>query len=142
MTVSRARSGSAAVEFALILLPFILLLFGGIEFGRMIWTRNALQQTAVSTARCMGVRQTPCATGGTIDIARSVTFARTRARSYSVAITAAAVAATASGTCSGQSGLARVTITTNFVTVVPLLRNFLGAVHPITVTACFPNQTP
>lgn len=140
MTRSRARSGTAAVEFALILLPFMLLVFGGIEFGRLIWTRNALQQTAVATARCMGVRQPPCATSGAVDVARAVTFARTRARSYSVAITTSAVVATASGTCSGQGGFSRVTISTNFVTVVPLLVTAIGRTSPTTVTACFPNQ--
>lgn len=140
MMRSRARSGTAAVEFALILAPLLLLLFGGIEFGRLVWTRNALQQTAVATARCMGVRQPPCATSGAVDIGRAVTFARTRARSYSVAITTSAVVASASGTCSGQSGFSRVTISTNFVTVVPALLSAIGRRSPITVTACFPNQ--
>lgn len=139
--MTRSRSGSAAVEFALILLPFMLLLFGGFEFGRLIWTRNALQQTAIATARCMGVRQAACVTGTLPDAARSVTFARTRAASFSVAVPAAAVVATAAGTCANQGGFSRVTISTSFRTIVPLLRPILGAAYPITVVACFPNQT-
>ncbi|TRW17315.1 TadE/TadG family type IV pilus assembly protein [Glacieibacterium frigidum] len=137
----RSRSGSAAVEFALILVPFVLLLFGGMEFGRLIWTRNALQQTAFATARCMGVRQAPCATGLLPDVARSVTFARTRAASFSVAVPAAAVVATAAGTCASQGGFSRVTISTSFRTIIPLLRPILGEAYPIRVVACFPNQT-
>ena len=57
MTRRGARSGSSAVEFALILLPLTMLIFGGVEFGRLMWTRNGMQQTAVNVARCMGVRQ-------------------------------------------------------------------------------------
>lgn len=138
---SRLKSGSAAVEFALILVPFILLLFGGLEFGRLVWTRNALQQTAVATARCMGVRQTACVTGTTIDVTRSIAFAQTQAAGFSVAMPSSAVAVTASGTCASQGGFSRVTITTTFRTVVPLLRPFLGDAYPISVVACFPNQT-
>lgn len=140
MTGARSRSGSAAVEFALILLPFVMLIFGGMEIGRLIWTRNALQQTATATARCMAVRQPPCVTGTTTDVTRSVLFARTRAASFSVAMPAAAVVATASGTCASQGGFSRVTITTSFRTILPLMQPILGTSYPITVVACFPNQ--
>lgn len=139
MMRDRARSGVAAVEFALILMPLMMLIFGGIEFGRLVWMRNALQQTAVATARCMGVRQTPCATSGALDLARSVTFARTRASRYSVSLTAAAVTATANTTCSGSAGFARVVIATRFVSVVPIISRIVGT-PAVNVAACFPNQ--
>jgi len=89
----------------------------------------------------MGIRQAPCVTGTLPDIARSVAFARTRAASFSVGLSATAVAATAAGTCASQGGFSRVTITTSFQTIIPLLRPILGAAYPITVVACFPNQT-
>jgi len=140
MMGDRSRSGVAAVEFALILLPLMLLFFGGIEFGRLIWTRNALQQTATATARCMGVRQAPCASAGAFDATRSVAFARRRAASYSVALPAAAVTVSNNASCSEQAGFARVVISTSFVTVVPLIRQALGSSTAINVAACFPNQ--
>ena len=40
------RSGAAALEFALIGPPFILLLFGLVEFGRGLHIRNALNAAA------------------------------------------------------------------------------------------------
>ncbi|QYE36591.1 pilus assembly protein [Polymorphobacter sp. PAMC 29334] len=135
------RSGSSAVEFALVLVPLMMLLFGGIEFGRLLWTRNAMQQTAVATARCLGVHQSQCATGGVPNVTKAVTFAQTNALGLSVAIPAAGVAVTASGTCGGQTGFALVTLTLTFRTAVPKLLTSLGA-NPVLVTnACFPNQT-
>lgn len=54
--------GVAAVEFAFIGPPLILLLFGTIEFGRMFGTQNALQYAVEQAARCAVVSQaaTPC----------------------------------------------------------------------------------
>ncbi len=58
-----SRSGASAVEFALVLFPLLLVIFGVIEFGRAMWTREALQETAIAGARCMGVLNSNCATG-------------------------------------------------------------------------------
>jgi Flp pilus assembly protein TadG len=141
MTRRGLRSGTTAVEFALILVPLLTLIFGGIEFGRLLWTRNAMQQTAVAAARCMGVRQAPCSTGGVTDVAKTVAFARSHALGLSVAIPATGVAATAIGSCGGQGGFALVTLTVTFRTAVPKLLTSLGQ-NPVLVTnACFPNQT-
>lgn len=135
------RSGATAVEFALVVAPLLTLIFGGIEFGRILWTRNAMQQTAIATARCMGVHQAPCAILQVVDVTKSIAFARSNALGLSVAIPAAGVAVTPSGTCGGQSGFALVTLTVTFRTAVPKLLTSLGQ-NPVLVTnACFPNQT-
>ena len=42
----RDRTGAAAVEFALVGLPFILLLLGLVEFGRGLHIRNAMDAAA------------------------------------------------------------------------------------------------
>ena len=44
-------SGSVAVEFALLLPVYIAVIFGIIEFGRMIWIRNTLEFAAEQAAR-------------------------------------------------------------------------------------------
>ncbi len=57
--------GVAAVEFALVGLPLILLLFGTIECGRMFGTQNALQYAVEQAARyaiACDPPTTPCPT--------------------------------------------------------------------------------
>lgn len=135
-----ARSGSTAVEFALVSPLLLLMIFGIIEFGRLLWVRNALQQTAIVTARCMGVRQAACATNGAVDVSKAVNFASNLARSYKVGVAASGVTASASASCSGQAGFATVTVATTFRSVVPRLVTALGNSRTVTGTACFPNQ--
>jgi Flp pilus assembly protein TadG len=54
-------SGTTALEFVLIAPVLFTLVFGGIEFGRLIWTQSALNYSVQSGLRCwtLGV----CATG-------------------------------------------------------------------------------
>lgn len=59
-----AREGSSAAEFALVAPVFILLLFGTIEAGRIMWTQNALQSAVEATARCSALARPGCATVG------------------------------------------------------------------------------
>ncbi|YCI06935.1 pilus assembly protein (plasmid) [Ensifer sp. D2-11] len=47
----RSQSGAAAVEFALVCLPLLLLVFGIIEFGRAFYVRNELSHAADVAAR-------------------------------------------------------------------------------------------
>ncbi|MBM9594758.1 TadE/TadG family type IV pilus assembly protein [Roseitranquillus sediminis] len=47
------RSGAAALEFAIIGLPFILLLLGLVEFGRGLHIRNALDAAADRAQRAI-----------------------------------------------------------------------------------------
>lgn len=49
-TVPRAR-GVAAVEFALLLMPMVLMAFGASEYGRAIYTYNTLDKTVRDAAR-------------------------------------------------------------------------------------------
>lgn len=47
----RAQRGVAAVEFALVAIPFFLLLFGAIEFGRLLYLWNTVQEVTRHAAR-------------------------------------------------------------------------------------------
>jgi len=57
--------GVAAVEFALILLPLLLMVLGIIDGGRMLWTQNSLQYAVEQAARYAGLNQAACSTGHT-----------------------------------------------------------------------------
>ena len=62
--LGRAQDGAIAVEFAILAPVFLALVFGTIEFGRLMWTYQALQETAIAGARCMALPQTACASAG------------------------------------------------------------------------------
>ena len=52
MTVAGApQSGAAALEFSLVAIPFFLLLLGVMEFGRLMYLWNTVQEVTRSAAR-------------------------------------------------------------------------------------------
>jgi Flp pilus assembly protein TadG len=58
----RNTAGSAAVEFALTAPVLLLMLFGAIEYGRVLWTQNSIQYAVEQAARCAAMGQTAGAT--------------------------------------------------------------------------------
>jgi Flp pilus assembly protein TadG len=62
----RDRAGAAAVETALLLPALAALLLGGVELGRMAWTRATLTFAVQEAARCASVRKVACATPGQV----------------------------------------------------------------------------
>lgn len=46
-----AQRGIAAVEFALVIMPFFMLLFGAMEFGRLMYLWNTVQEVTRNAAR-------------------------------------------------------------------------------------------
>ena len=123
----RDKRGVAAVEFAIVIVPLLLFMFGIIEFSRAYWAKEALQQTAVDTARC------------TTD---------TGAQAYAVSVgntwgltipTSNVIITSASGTtCGGVSGFVTVHITYTFKTVVPdLIAGLFN--DTLYASACFPS---
>jgi Flp pilus assembly protein TadG len=56
------RSGTSAVEFALVVPVFLVMLLGIIEFGRVVWTQSALQHAVEAAARCAVVTPSQCGT--------------------------------------------------------------------------------
>ena len=129
------------MEFAIVVVPLLLLLFGAIESGRLLWTRQALQETAITAARCIGIKQASCAPSGSYDSTTTSTYVQTIAAQWSVAIPAAGITLNANTSCSGVANFAQVTLAYTFQTAVPgLLGSFSGGV-PVSATACFPNQS-
>jgi Flp pilus assembly protein TadG len=138
----RAEGGAAAVEFAAVLGPLLLLIFGVFEFGRLLWVREALQETATAGARCMGMSATSCAAGGAYSSANTTTFLQNTAGGWGVTLTAANVSLNNNATCAGvtaTNGFSSVTITYTFQSVVPTFISSLSGGKTLTSTACFPN---
>ena len=132
------RSGATAVEFALVIGPFLLVLFGVIEFGRLLWTLNALQETAIAGARCMGVLNTSCTTSGAYNSTNSIAYVKSVANGWGVTLTTANISLNSSASCAGVGDFSQVTITYTFQTVVPMIQPLVS--DPMSVNACFPNQ--
>jgi Flp pilus assembly protein TadG len=51
----RRSDGAAAVEFALCLPILLMAILGAIEFGRVMWTQNALHYAVQQAARCYSI---------------------------------------------------------------------------------------
>jgi Flp pilus assembly protein TadG len=62
----RDQSGAAALEFALTAPTLFLLIFGGIEFGRLLWTQSALQMSVAQAERCYAWQVSGCATASAV----------------------------------------------------------------------------
>jgi Flp pilus assembly protein TadG len=132
------RGGASAVEFALIIVPFTLVMFGVIEFGRLLWTLNALQETAIAGARCIGVLNTSCAASGAYSSTNATNFIKSTASGWGVTLATSNITVSNAAACAGVGDFSQVTITYNFVTVVPALTQLAN--KPLAVNACFPNQ--
>ena len=134
---SRATS---AVEFGLISLPLRLFVMGTMEFGRLMWTREALQSAAITGARCMGLVQTECGTAGTYSSTLTTSYIQAQAAKWSLSLNASDIVLSPVSTCSGVSGFSQVSITYTFSTIVPRLITSLSGGTVVGANACFPNH--
>lgn len=69
---ARDESGAALVEFALISIVLLILLFGIIDFGRMLYTKNSLTNAAREGGRYAAVMENPPAS---VDSIKSIVIA-------------------------------------------------------------------
>lgn len=136
----RGDGGATATEFALVAIPLLALLFGGIECGRAFWTRQAMQSIVNAGARCMGVGNSACATAGAYSASKTTTFLLDLAGASILPITAADLTLNHNATCAGVSGFSKVSVVYEFQTAVPALIEPLGGGVMLRATACFPNQ--
>jgi Flp pilus assembly protein TadG len=139
--LARGRGASTGVEFAICALALVLMVVGFIEFGRLAWTFEVLQDAASEGARCMGLAANACASGGAYNSANTTTYVVNLASSRGVTITAAAVALNHAATCGGASGFSQVSISYHFTTVAPELLTPLVNGFTVPASACFPNNS-
>ena len=127
----RQRSrGQGLVEFALVLPGFLLLLFGLIDFGRIVYVQNAASEGAREGSR-WGSVQGRSANATTRDTIRLHTLSvMTAVPGATVTVTCQNYQTTAS-TCRINDTLV-VTVTSRVPVLTPIIGQFLG---PVTVTA-------
>lgn len=136
----RDRSGANAVEFALLSIPLLMVLFGTVEFGRMYWAQHVLQETANAGARCAGVLQSGCAQNGVYNATSTISYITSRAATDGITLTGTNITVNNNTSCSGLSGFTSVQISYTFTTVLPSFLTALASGPALSATACFPNQ--
>jgi Flp pilus assembly protein TadG len=138
---ARDNRGSSAIEFSLLAVPFLLLIFGTMEFARVLWTREVLKQVATAGARCMGITQPECGSGSTTDSASSTAFIIAEAGRRTLVLTNSNVTVNGSATCGTISGFSQVTLAYTYRPILPVLIPALGSAVTLNASSCFPNQT-
>lgn len=128
--LARDQKGAAAIEFALLGPTLVLMLFGLIETGRLLWTQHTLDEVAYSTVRCMSI-STQCD-----EETAQQNFAVARAGSYGITIAATNVDVDSNTTCRTFAGSNKVVIDASFNSVMHNLVPQFPAV--IEAEACFP----
>jgi len=114
------ETGAGAAEFALVLLPFLALIFGIIEVSLMMYANQTLQYATEAAARCYSINSATCGTIGTAQA-----YAATRYSGPNIAPTFVASATGCGHTVTG---------TANF----PLTAVVISMTVPLSATACFP----
>jgi Flp pilus assembly protein TadG len=141
-----ACSGAAIIEFAVLAPMFLALIFGSIEYGRLLWTQQALQQAAIAGARCMAIahgaiQSSSCASGGTYSSSSTKTYIETIASGWGLSVHDSDITLDNTGAgCGGTSGLVEVTITNNFNTPVPQIVLLAAGGTVLTANACYPSN--
>jgi len=59
-------SGTAAIELAMTMPVFLMLLFGAVEFGLLMWTKLGLQHGVEMAARCATINTSTCSSSSSI----------------------------------------------------------------------------
>lgn len=131
----RDPSGTAAVEFALVAGPFILFVVGVIEVGRLVWAGHALDEVAISAARCIGIHAPGCAQDNVVVPAMATAFVQQTAQSWGLVLRPEDVSLAINAGCAVETGFLRVALSYSFYSVVPGL-----AGTELVAEACFPAQ--
>jgi Flp pilus assembly protein TadG len=137
---ARHQGGASALEFALVAVPLLLIIVGTVEYGRALWTQQAMQSLAISTARCIGVQQTQCTNSGIYNANKTSTWVIGEAAKLGVPLQAADITVNASTTCRGVAGFATVAISYVFVSAAPEFITALVLGPTLRADACFPVQ--
>ncbi|WP_082652790.1 TadE/TadG family type IV pilus assembly protein [Aureimonas sp. AU12] len=136
----RDEGGTTAVEFALLVWPFMLLLFGTIEVGRVVWTQTALDKTATTAARCIGIRNENCTQQGTFSRDLAVAFIQQEARSWGIALATSAITVEDAASCDGAPGQSKVSLSTDIFSPLPFIAKLMAGSEHMQARACFPTQ--
>jgi len=119
-----ASGGAVTAEFALVIPVMLLLVFGVVDFGRMMWYRNALQSSVEQAARCYALNRPSCTSAA-------------NAQAFAATITVGAHFPSSVFTASSPACGKKVVASYTFTSIVPMIPVNL----PITASACRASPT-
>ncbi|WP_158927236.1 TadE/TadG family type IV pilus assembly protein [Acidisphaera sp. S103] len=138
---------ATTVEFALVSIILVTIIFGGMELGLMLWNRGTLQAIAAQTARCAALGTALCSST-TASTTYLISLASTLLEPGLITATNSAqtVVITTSTTCVNDStGTTSNPITFEVVSITvspwvgPSLSKLFGpGYRSETITACYP----
>ena len=119
--------GAAATEFALLLPVFLMILFGIIEFGMIMYGREVVTNAAREGARAGIVQGPPKRTSGDITTIANSYLTGTGVNQADVTFTPAGVGLASPNTLT-------VTAVYNYNFLIPYIPNVLGVPNPLVIT--------
>jgi Flp pilus assembly protein TadG len=125
-------------------MPMLLMfLLGAVQYGRMIWTTQALQAAAQETARCVAIGSSACPAPSSYAVTLASGYGVVGLTASGVAVVNTPSSTTSATACNPPSGsstvFTRVTLTVPFTNPVGSL---LSGVSPTIVqVACYPIGT-
>lgn len=123
-TIRRDRRGVTAIEYAIVLPLFLMLVFGIIESGRLMWYQVSLQRATAMAARCGALATTGCVTDAQIK-----TTAATHSSGIPLAASNFTVTRTACGVKVNASKQFKVALR---LVAIPTLSLTAQSCHPLT----------
>lgn len=130
----RERKGATAVEFALVAPALMMFMFLILDGGRMIFTKQALNELAAETARCAAIKASGC----DADSIQTWAITRGRSRSQLPMYAGSTTVDVTTATCNGQAGMEQATIRMPYpkgsMTLLP--QSYVPAT--MVSVACFP----
>jgi Flp pilus assembly protein TadG len=129
--------GATAVEFAIVAPTFLMMIFLMLDGGRMLFTKQALNELAMAAARCTALKSTGCATASAAQ-----TWVVDRARQKSqLALTTSMVTINMTTNCNGQANMAKATIDYTYQKGPMNLLPQSTVPSTLTSSSCFPIAT-
>jgi Flp pilus assembly protein TadG len=129
---NRRSAGQALVEFALVIPWFLLMFFGLVDAGRLIYTYNTLANAARSAARVAIVNQSTSGTQtcDTTSTAYPAGCAISSATALALSKVDVSYQSASGGPCSTLAigCVAVVTVTGSFVPITPIIGSIIGTI--------------
>ena len=118
----REERGAELIEFALVSMAFFVIVFGTVEFSRMIWQHNIVANAAKEGARWAAVRGATSDTPATVDSVRTYV----QSRSYGMTVT---VTTTWNPATMAVGSIVTVDVQGSFQPIIPILPQNLIALR-------------